>query len=133
VCDIPVREDKVRWSHKIDSPGKHITYISQEECRGHERSADDLFDGYPERLPHFPREEKAFDRIYDQEARIRSWWDEQGHITAISLVIHQHAYKEDKRLVDCVIENVNRRVYISWIKVKEIDVVDSVSRPCINR
>ena len=84
---------------KINSPGKHITYVSQEECRGHERSADNLFDGYPERLSHFPRKEKTLDHIHDQKKRISSRRNDKGHVTAISFVIHQHAYKEDKRLI----------------------------------
>jgi hypothetical protein len=63
---------------KINSPGKHITYISQEECRGHERSADNLFDGYPERLSHFPRKEKTLDHIHDQKKRIRSRRNDLG-------------------------------------------------------
>lgn len=70
-----------------------------------------MFDGNPERLPHFPGKEEALDRIHDEKKRIRSRRNEQGHVSAISFVIHQHGYKEDKRLIHRIIE-LRREIHI---------------------
>lgn len=48
------------------------------------------------------------------------------------LVIHEHTYEKDKCLIYAIIEDINWCVNIAWIKIKEIYVIDSKSRPYIN-
>ena len=48
------------------------------------------------------------------------------------LVIHQHAYEENKSLIYRIIENIEWRINVARVKIEEIDVVDSVARPNIH-
>ena len=48
------------------------------------------------------------------------------------LVIHEHTNEKDQCLIYAIIEDINWCVNITWIKIKEIDVIYSKSRPYIN-
>jgi hypothetical protein len=46
-----------------------------------------------------------------------------------NLVVQKHACKEDKCIVHRLIKKCQRTRHDSWVKIKQVDVVNTVSRP----